>query len=76
MYAFQNWDLFAIVALVIGLLAFERHRYGTAGVAFGVGAAIKLFPLVVVPPLAMYRWVHGDRRGAHRLLVAGGATSS
>jgi uncharacterized membrane protein len=74
LYAFQNWDLFAIAALIVGLLAFERHRDGTAGVAFGVGAAIKLFPLVVVPPVAVYRWAHGDRRGAQRLLAAGGAT--
>ena len=74
LYAFQNWDLFAIAALVVGLLAFERRRDGTAGMAFGVGGAIKLFPLVVVPPLAMYRWTHGDRRGAQRLLVAAAAT--
>ncbi len=74
LYAFQNWDLFAIAALIVGLLAFERHRDGTAGVAFGVGAAIKLFPWVVVPPLAVYRWAHDDRRGAQRLLAAGGAT--
>jgi uncharacterized membrane protein len=74
LYAFQNWDLFAITALIIGLLAFERPHDGTAGVAFGVGGAIKLFPLVVVPPLAMYRWAHGDRRGAQRLLVAAVAT--
>jgi uncharacterized membrane protein len=74
LYAFQNWDLFAIAALVVGLLAFERRRDGTAGVAFGVGGAIKLFPLVVVPPLAMYRWTHGDRRGAQHLLVAAAAT--
>jgi Glycosyltransferase family 87 len=74
LYAFQNWDLFAIAALVVGLLAFERRRDGTAGVAFGVGGAIKLFPLVVVPPLAVYRWTRGDRRGAQRLLAAGAAT--
>ena len=74
LYAFQNWDLFAIAALVVGLLAFERHRDGTAGVAFGVGTAIKLFPCIVVPPLVVYRWAHDDRRGARRLLVAGGAT--
>jgi uncharacterized membrane protein len=74
LYAFQNWDLFAIAALVVGLLAFERRRDGTAGAAFGVGGAIKLFPLVVVPPLAVFRWTRGDRRGAQRLLAAGGAT--
>jgi uncharacterized membrane protein len=71
LYAFQNWDVFAVAALVVGLLAFERRRDRTAGVALGLGAAVKLFPLVVVPPLVAVRWAHGDRRGAARLL--GGA---
>lgn len=74
LYAFQNWDLFAIAALVVGLLLFERGRDRTAGVALGVGAAVKLFPLVVVPPLAARRWVDGDRRGARRLVVSSLAT--
>jgi hypothetical protein len=68
LYAFQNWDVFAIAALVLGLLAFERRRDRTAGVMFGLGAAVKLFPLVVVPPLAALRWAHGDRQGARRLV--------
>ena len=70
LYAFQNWDVFAIGALVLGLLAFERRRDRTAGVMFGLGAAVKLFPLVVVPPLAALRWAHGDRDGARRLVVS------
>ncbi len=69
LYAFQNWDVFAVGALVLGLLAFERRRDRTAGVMFGLGAAVKLFPLVVVPPLAVHRWMHGDRQGARRLVV-------
>jgi uncharacterized membrane protein len=69
LYAFQNWDVFAIAALVLGLLAFERGRDRSSGVAFGIGTAIKLFPLVVVPPLAVRRWVDGDRQGARRLVV-------
>jgi uncharacterized membrane protein len=67
LYAFQNWDVFAVAALILGLLAFERGCDRIAGVAFGLGAAVKLFPLVVVPPLAAIRWAHGDRRGALRL---------
>ncbi len=74
LFAFQNWDVFAVGALVIGLLAFERRRDDAAGFAFGVGAAVKLFPLVVVPPLAALRWAHGDRRGACSLVAAASAT--
>lgn len=71
LYAFQNWDVFAIAALVVGLLAFERGRDTVAGVALGVGAAVKLFPAVVVPPLVALRWVRGDRQGARRLALSG-----
>jgi len=74
LFAFQNWDLFAVGALVIGLLAFERRRDRTAGIAFGLGAAVKLFPMIVVPPLVALRWAHGDRRGAARLATASVAT--
>jgi uncharacterized membrane protein len=68
LYAFQNWDVFAVAALLVGLLAFERRRDRAAGLAFGIGTATKLFPLVVVPPLAAVRWARGDRRGAGRLV--------
>ncbi len=70
LYAFQNWDLFAIAAMLVGVFAFTRGRDGRAGAALGLGAAIKLFPAMLVPPLAAYRWVRGDRRGAIRLVGA------
>ena len=37
LYAFQNWDIFAIGALLVGLFAFERGSDRAAGVAFGFG---------------------------------------
>lgn len=70
LYAFQNWDLFAVAALVVGLLAYERGHDRAAGIAFGVGAAVKLFPAVVVPPLVALRWASGDRAGARRLAAS------
>lgn len=74
LFAFQNWDVFAVAALVVGLLAFERGRDRTAGVALGIGGAVKLFPMVVAPPLAAIRWAHGDRRGAMRLMAVSALT--
>ena len=68
LFAFQNWDTFAIAALVGGLVAYERRRPATAGVLIGVGTAIKLFPGVVVPVLVAAALVRGDRRSAGRLL--------
>ena len=68
------WDVFAIGALLAGLLAFERGRDGVAGTAFGAGAAIKLFPGVVVLPLVALRWARGDRRGGLRFAGWSAAT--
>ncbi len=67
LFAFQNWDTFALAALVGGLIAFERRRPATAGVLLGVGTAIKLFPGVAVPVLLAAALVRGDRRAARRL---------
>lgn len=74
LYAFQNWDVFALLALVAGLIAFERRRPATAGVLVGVGTVIKLFPIAVVPVLAASAWTRGDRRSARRLVAASLAT--
>jgi uncharacterized membrane protein len=59
--------------MVAGLFAFERGRDGAAGVAFGLGAAVKLFPAIVVPPLIAVRLATGDRRGALRLALSSAA---
>ena len=73
-FAFQNWDVFAIAAMLAGLFAFERNRDRLAGAALGLGAAVKLFPAILLPPLVAIRWSHGDRRGGCRLVLGGIAT--
>jgi uncharacterized membrane protein len=74
LYPFQNWDIFAITALVVGLLAFERRAHRVSGVALGIGAAVKLFPAVVVPVLAAVRWRQHRRDDARRLVAAATVT--
>ncbi len=74
LFAFQNWDVFAIATLLGALLLFERGRDGGAGALLGVGTAVKLFPVVLVPVLAAARWAEGDRRGARRLVGAAAGT--
>lgn len=67
LYAFQNWDVFAVAALLAAVLAYERRRDLLAGGLLAVGAAVKLFPAFAAPPLVAARWAGGDRRGAVRL---------
>ena len=73
LFAFQNWDIFAIAAMLFGLLAFERRRDGMAGALLALGIAIKLFPVVLLPPLVALRLAQGDRRGAGRLIAGSAA---
>ena len=49
---FINWDLPAAALLVLGMLAWARRHPLWAGVAFGLGGATKLYPLVMLAPLA------------------------
>jgi uncharacterized membrane protein len=74
LYAFQNWDLFALLPTVVAVVAFMRRRDRVAGFALGLGASVKLFPGVLVAPLAAARWAAGDRVGARRLVVTAAGT--
>jgi uncharacterized membrane protein len=61
LYLGHNWDL---LAMVLVMLAIDLHRRGSAtgaGVAVGLGAAAKLFPalllpLLLVPPMRRRDW--------------------
>src|SRR5436190_3661763 len=64
LYAFVNWELLVVAAAVAGFWLWRRGRSVWAGLAFGIGAGFKLFPILFLVPLALERWTAGDRRGA------------
>ena len=67
-YAFLNWDLLAVLAVAAGFWAYTRRAETWAGVALGIGAATKLYPVIFVPVLAL-AIMHRDRRAPTRLLA-------
>ncbi|MDQ4143538.1 MAG: glycosyltransferase 87 family protein [Actinomycetota bacterium] len=71
LYAFHNWDLLAVAAAVGGLWAWRRGRLEWAGVLFGIGAALKMYPALFLVPLALFSWRGGDKRGGLRAFGAG-----
>ncbi len=73
LYAFNNWDLLAVGCVVAGCFAWSRHRWGWAGTWFGIGAAVKLFPILFLAPLILERVCARDHRGALRAAIAGTA---
>jgi hypothetical protein len=55
LYAFQNWDLLA-VALTLGAfsLALVRDDARAAGLCLGLGAAVKIFPGLLLPAFVVF----------------------
>ncbi len=74
-YAFHNWDLLAVAAVVSGAWFWHRGKSVWAAVLFGVGAALKLFPILFVVPVVLERWVAGRRAEAGKVLAAGAGTA-
>ena len=64
LFAFHNWDVLAVAVTMLGVAAWWRRHPALAAVAFGVGGALKLYPLLLVVPLVLDRWHRRDRRGA------------
>ncbi|HVE74996.1 MAG TPA: glycosyltransferase 87 family protein [Mycobacteriales bacterium] len=51
--AFNNWDLAAAGFVALGMLAWARRHPVLAGLAFGLGTATKLYPVVLLIPLGV-----------------------
>jgi uncharacterized membrane protein len=69
-YGLMNWDLVGVVFMAVGLEAFLRDRHRLAGIGFGLATATKLFPGLLLVPLAIDLLRRGRRGEAVRLTVA------
>lgn len=74
-YAFHNWDLLAVAAVVAGVWFWSRGKSVWAAAMFGVGTALKMYPILFVVPLVLERWVAGRRADAVKSLAAGAGTA-
>ncbi len=63
-YAFVNWDLLAVVLATGATLAYLRQRDRLSGALLGLGAAAKLYPGLLLVPLAMGRIMQRRPRAA------------
>ena len=74
LYAFHNWDLLVVGVATAGLWAWWRGRPIMAAALFGIGAAVKFYPLLFLLPLVIDRWRAGDRRTAISAMGIGAAS--
>jgi uncharacterized membrane protein len=71
LYAFHNWDLLVVAASVTGIWLWWKRKFGWAAVLFGLGAALKMYPIMFLAPLVLDRFWERDIRGAMRSALAG-----
>jgi uncharacterized membrane protein len=55
-YAFVNWDLLAVALTAGATMAYLRNRDEAAGALIGLGAAAKLYPVLLLVPFAIGRF--------------------
>jgi uncharacterized membrane protein len=56
LYATMNWDLLAVALATVGTLAYLRRRDVWSGALLGLGAAAKIFPMLLVVPFVAGRF--------------------
>ncbi|HEX6578245.1 MAG TPA: glycosyltransferase 87 family protein [Jiangellaceae bacterium] len=59
-----NWDLLAVALTSLAVLAWTRKRPVLAGLMVGLGAAAKLYPVLLLGPMLVLAWREPDRRRA------------
>ncbi|WP_049829724.1 glycosyltransferase 87 family protein [Arthrobacter sp. RIT-PI-e] len=67
-----NWDLWAVLLATVGMLAFARNHPLLAGALWGLGTAVKLYPVLLLGAVLVLPL----RPGLYRpLLLAAGGTA-
>ncbi|GAB3556393.1 glycosyltransferase family 87 protein [Actinopolyspora lacussalsi] len=69
-HAFTNFDALATALATTALLAWSRKRVALAGVLLGLGAATKLYPLLLIGPILVLCLRSGRIREGLRALLA------
>ncbi|WP_053203664.1 glycosyltransferase family 87 protein [Jiangella muralis] len=64
--AYINWDLLAVLATSLAILAWTRDRPVLAGVLIGLGTATKLYPVLLLGVLVLVALRSPERRAALR----------
>lgn len=71
LYAFHNWDLLVVAATVAGFWLWAKGRPAWAAALFGIGAALKMYPIFFLAPLFLERLHAAGWRSAVKTGAAG-----
>lgn len=66
---FINWDMWAIISMVIAISFFEEKKFNFSAVALGISVATKFMPIFLLLPVALIFWKRKEIRLALRYLL-------
>jgi uncharacterized membrane protein len=66
---FINWDLWAIVTMLLSIYWFDRKRETLSAVTLAISIATKFFPIVLLLPIAIIFLRRQDIRGAIKYIA-------
>lgn len=75
MTATINWDLLAVALTSLAMVAWFRHRPGIAGLLIGLGAAVKLYPVLLLGVMVLMAIRAHDRARAFTAAAVAIATA-
>lgn len=64
-----NWDAAAVLALIMGMYFHRKGKVALTGIAIGVGAAFKLFPVLLLLPILADSIRHRKLKFYPKLLI-------
>ena len=52
--AFINWDMWAIITMLLAIYWFDKKRYDYSAIALAISCATKFFPIILLIPIFIY----------------------
>ena len=69
-----NWDLWAIISMMLSIYWFDRKKYKHSAFAMGVSISTKFLPVFLLLPIALILWRRNEVKELARYLAIAGAT--
>jgi uncharacterized membrane protein len=64
-----NWDLWAIISMMLSIYWFDRKKYKHSAIAIGVSISTKFLPVFLLLPIALILWRRNEVKELIRYIV-------
>lgn len=71
---FINWDMWAIISMVIAIYFFDQKKFDFSALALGISVATKFMPIFLLLPIALIFWRSKEIKSALRFLLIAAMT--